>query len=55
MLTSEDIPTVIEIDELNSFLASDFCHLLITFGISLDPDQHQQNVVLDLDPNHLTF
>ena len=29
----------------NRFLASgDFCHLLITFAISLDPDQAQQNL-----------
>ena len=43
--------------ELNSFLASgDFCHLLIiVFANSLDPDQDQQNVGPDLDPNHLTL
>ena len=35
------------INDVNSFLASgDFCHLLITFAISLLPDQ---------DPNRLTF
>ena len=40
----------------NSFLASsDFCRLLITFANSLDPDQDQQNVGLDLDPNCLTL
>ena len=40
---------------VNSYLASgDFCRLLITFANSLDPDQDQQNVCLDLDPNHLT-
>ena len=39
-----------------SFLASGhFCHLLITFANSLDPDQDQQNVGPDLDPNHLTL
>ena len=32
--------------------SSNFCHLLITFENSLDPDQDQQN---DLDPNSLTF
>ena len=39
----------------NSFLASgDFCHLLIIFANSLDPDQDQQNVGPDLDQNCLT-
>ena len=38
---------------LNSFTASgDFCHLLITFENSLDPDQ---NVGPDLDPNCMTL
>ena len=32
----------------------DFCHLLITFANSLYPDQAQQNVGPDLDPNNLT-
>ena len=33
----------------NSFHASgDFCHLLITFANSLDPDQERQNVGPDL-------
>ena len=31
------------------------CHLLITFANSLDPDQDQQNVGPDLDPNYLTL
>ena len=31
-----------------------FCHLLITFANSLDPDQTRQNVGPDLDPNCLT-
>ena len=32
------------------------CHLLITFfANSLDPDQAQQNVRPDLDPNYLTL
>ena len=31
------------------------CHLLITFANSLKPDQAQQNVGLDLDPNCLTM
>ena len=35
------------------FLASgDFCHLLITFVNNLGPDQDQENVGPDLDPNH---
>ena len=33
--------------------SSDFCHLLITFANSLDPDQDRQNVCPGLDPNHL--
>ena len=41
---------------LNSFPASgDFCRLQITFANSLDPDQAQQNVGPDLDPNCLTL
>ena len=32
----------------------DFCCLIITFANSLDPDQAQQNVGPDLDPNCLT-
>ena len=39
----------------NSLPASgDFCHLLITFANSLDPDQARQNVGPDLDHNRLT-
>ena len=39
-----------------SFLASgNFCHLLITFANSLDPDQARQNFVPDRDPNCLTL
>ena len=30
--------------------SSNFCHLLISFATSLDPDQDQQNVGPDLDP-----
>ena len=41
---------------LYSLLPGDtFCHLLITFAKSLDPDQAPQNVGPDLDPNCLTF
>ena len=41
---------------VNSSLASvDFCHLLITFANSLDPDQDRQSVGPDLDPNCLTL
>ena len=40
---------------VNSFPTSgDFCHLLISFSNSLDPDQARQNVGPDLDPNCLT-
>ena len=36
----------------NSLLASgEFCHTLMTFANSLDPDQARQNVGPDLDPN----
>ena len=34
--------------------SGDYCHLLITFANSLDPDQARQNVGPDLDPNCLT-
>ena len=41
---------------INSFPASgNFCRLLINFVNSLDPDQAQQNVGPDLDPNCLTL
>ena len=40
----------------SSFLAGDdFCHLLITFANSLDPDQDRQYVGPDLDPNRLSL
>ena len=40
----------------NSFpVSGDFCHLLITFANSLDPDQAGQIVGPDLDPNCLTL
>ena len=40
----------------NSFLASgNFCHLLITFANSLDPDQDGSSVGPDLGPNRLTL
>ena len=39
-----------------AFLGSHyFCHLLITFANSLDPDQGWQNIGPDLDPNRLTL
>ena len=41
---------------INSFPSSgDFSHLLITNENTLDPDQAQQNVGPDLDPNCLTL
>ena len=40
----------------NSFLArGDFCHLLILFANSLDPDQDRHSVGPDLEPNCLTL
>ena len=40
----------------NYFIAwGDFCHLLITFAISLDPDQDRQSAGPDLNPNCLTL
>ena len=54
----EDLTVHLSVESLltlNSFPASgDFCRLLITFVNSLDPDQAQQNVRPDLDPNCLT-
>ena len=48
-------PVHSEHNRYNSVLASgDFCHLLIFFANSLDPDQDQQNVGPDLDPNCLS-
>ena len=47
---------VLVLCHLNSLLASgDFCHLLITFANSLDPDQDRQIVGPDLDGNSLTL
>ena len=41
---------------VDSFPASGkFCHLLIIFANSLDPDQAPQNVGSDLNPNCLTL
>ena len=40
---------------LNSLPASDVCRLLIIFANRLDPDQAQQYVGPDLDPNRLTL
>ena len=40
---------------VNTFLASGFYSLLITFANSLYPDQDRQNVGPDLDPNYLTI
>ena len=36
---------------IKSFLASYFCHLLIMFVNSFDPDKDPQNVCPDLDSN----
>ena len=41
---------------INSFLATGvFCHLLITFANSLDPDQDRYSVCPDLNSNSLTL
>ena len=41
---------------VNSFLASgDFCRLLITYAIGLDPDHGQHNGGPDLHPNCYTL
>ena len=34
---------------------SDYCHLLITYANSLDPDEDPQNEDPQNDPNHLTL
>ena len=51
--------TLVRFDSiLFSFLASDdcvVCRLLMTFKISLDPDQDRQNVGPDLDSNFLNL
>ena len=40
-------------DFLNSFLScGDFCHRMINFANSLDPDPDQQNIGPDLDSGH---
>ena len=50
------ILTQLSLLDVNSFLASgSFCHLLIAFANSLDPDQARQNGEPDLDPNCLTL
>ena len=47
---------VFSFQTLNPFFASgDFCHLLIAFANSLNPDQDRHFVGPDLDPNHLTL
>ena len=38
-----------------SLLRGDFCHLMITFANSLEPDQDWHSVSPDLDPNGLTL
>ena len=39
----------------NCHASGDFCHLLVAFANSLDPDQDQHFVGPDLDPNLLTL
>ena len=43
------------VHELTLLARGDFYPLLITFAISLDPDQCRQNFSPDLNPNHLTL
>ena len=45
----EKAQTSLSINSLNA--SHNFCHLLITYAFSLDPDQDQQNVSPDLDQN----
>ena len=47
----EKARTSLSINSLNA--SHNFCHLLITYANSLDPDQDQQNVGPDLDQNCL--
>ena len=43
-------------ESLSSLLAcGDFCSLLMTIAISLDPDKDRQNVGPYLDPSRLPF
>ena len=42
-------------EDLTLHASGEFCHLLLIFANSLDPDQAQQNVGPDLDPNCLTL
>ena len=56
LFAHENILSPTKNDFHNSFLAgSNYCHLLITFANSLDPDQDQQNVGPYLDPNCFTL
>ena len=51
----KNIVAIVVVFGHNTVLASnDFCHLLITFANSLDPDQDRHSVRFDLDPNHLS-
>ena len=57
---SSGTPTFCQMGVLNSCFqnpseSSDFCHLMIIFTNSSDPDQDQQNVGPDLDSNRLTL
>ena len=40
---------------ISFFANANFCHLLITFANSLDPDEDRQKVGPDLGPNCLTL
>ena len=47
--------TVHSLYSIKSSISGDFSCLLITFAISLDPDQDLENVGPDLDPNCLAL
>ena len=52
---TEDLIIFFSHYSISLLASSDFCHLLITFENSLDPDQDPHNVGPDLDPNCLKF
>ena len=55
-LSAEFAQRVVKVTLISSLPTSgDFCHLLITFANSLDPDQAGKNDWPDLDPNYLTL
>ena len=55
MLFAHALPVFQSNSGLQRVYSWDFCHLLITFANSLEPDQGRQNVGPDLDPDCLTL